>query len=130
MKQTNVANITPHMVETIDGRVVDSNSDEWRRCCEAVHILGMQEDKRKETLRKIESKRGERGRKAVDEEMARVGIAFEAARVLAMPEKEMRQQYLARVERSRGSYVAEEIKRHVVRLWGSKKLKQGEKTSV
>lgn len=110
----------PSEVVTIDGRRVLSDSEEWRACCEAVHVLGMDPAKRKDWLAGIEKARGKDGAQALTLEIARVEPAY----VLAMESKEVRRAYLGRTEAVYGKHERESIERRVVALWEKMKSEQ------
>lgn len=104
-------------VTTIDGRVVDSSGEEWRRCCEAVWTLGKPEADRAAWMAGIERHRGPAGRKALEDEMHLVEPAY----LLAMANRDLRRSYLDRVERHRGELARKDLERRIVELWELRK---------
>lgn len=104
-------------VTAIDGRVVDSSSEEWRRICEAVWTLNKSEADRGAWLADVERKRGAAGRQALQDEMDRIEPAY----LLALADKETRRAYLAQVEHYRGPNARETLEQRLVALWEQRK---------
>jgi hypothetical protein len=111
------AHYTATMITTIDGRQVLSDSHEWRRCCEAVHVLGMSHARRIGWLQDIAKRRGDAGLQALEDEM----INLEPAFLLAFPDKESRRAYLGDVEKYRGPVAKELLEKRIVALWEERK---------
>lgn len=109
-----------NQVTTIDGREVDSSSEAWRLCCEAVYTLNLPEADRGAWLSRVEKHRTDAGRKALEQEMGRIEPAY----LLAMANKDVRLAYLAQVERYRGAVTREWIEKRLVALWEQRKAAQ------
>jgi len=108
-------------VTTIDGRVVDTSSEAWRLCCEAVYTLGKPEGGARENwLADVEKKRGQAGRKSLEDEMDRIEPAY----LLAFGSKDQRRAYLDQVQRIRGENAMQHLERRIVALWQQRKAAQ------
>lgn len=112
-QQTNHAPKTGKQITTIDGRLVDSDSEAWRLCCEAVYVLKLPKDNRKAFFEAITKKRGESGVKYLQAEIDRVEPSF----ILALGSKEQRRAYLDGVERERGWSTRRSLEAKVIETW-------------
>lgn len=66
---------TGKMVTLIDGREVDSASEDWRHECEARHVAGMAPEARSDYLAQVASRRGAEAYRALEALALRVGSA-------------------------------------------------------
>lgn len=64
---------TGTMVKLVDGREVDSASEEWRHECEARHVAKMEPAARSDYLSQVAQKRGTDAYKALELLAQRVG---------------------------------------------------------
>jgi hypothetical protein len=108
------------MVTLLDGRIVPSDSEEWRAECEARHMLsfplgldrGMTGETRKTALERIGQKRGPEAMAALSEAMS----ACEPDHVLRLPNKHQRNRYIEAVSHFVGENAAEHLKQRVMAL--------------
>lgn len=107
-----------HMVTLADGRQVHSDSEEWRAECEARHILAMSMGERAEVFIAIQAKRGEAAAKALKMRC----FELEPAYVLGLPNRELRNRYIATVEQRFGPNAAETLKAKVRALHEQRKV--------
>lgn len=117
---TNARHWQPKQVTTIDGRQCMSDSEDWRRCCEAVHVLNMTHPLRREWLADVGKRRGAEGLRTLTDEMDRIEPAY----MLAMPSKDDRRAYLASVERHIGVAAKEGLEKALFALWEQRKAAQ------
>lgn len=110
-----------HMVTLADGRQVHSDSEEWRAECEARHILAMSMGQRAEFFVTLQAKRGEAAAKA----LKRRCFDIEPAYVLSLPNRDLRNRYIATVEQRFGPNAAETLKAKVRALHEQRKVAGG-----
>lgn len=110
----------PAMVTAIDGRQVLADSELWRSICEAVWTLNKPHVDRDAWLASVEKKRGADGRRALEDEMARIEPAY----LLAMASRDVRRAYLDRVSHYFGQVAREHLEQRVVALWEQRKAAQ------
>lgn len=100
-----------------DGRMVSTNSEDWRHECEAGALLKMGHSDRARMLEGVEKKRGASERERLERTMYAVQLDREADRVLAMQTLEQRRRHLDFVGIERGPYARRELETEIARRW-------------
>lgn len=104
-------------VTTIDGRVVDSDGEAWRLCCEAVAVLRKPHADREAYFNRVRHHRLDAGLRYLQDEIARVEPAY----LLALGSRDVRRAYLAQTEFYEGLTAREHLEQRIVALWEQRK---------
>jgi hypothetical protein len=109
----NASTWQPTMVELIDGRVVDTNSEEWRAECEAMTVLSFPMDKRQTFFEQVERHRQPAGLEKLKRAMSQVLPRY----VLELPTRDARRAYLTDHEKRISKVSRERLEGAVRALW-------------
>lgn len=106
----------------VDGRLVDSSSEEWRQECEARHAVNMPRlADRQAFLADLAKKRGQAAATQMHERMHAIRVRDEAQRVAEMPRLRDRREHLERVELDRGAEARKELEAVLAAIWQDRK---------